>query len=761
MKNNGLYYYIRDNICQQLRVAKLANSMIQLKETKTGKSYYLIELVENKRSKLADTGYKLQNQHLSVFAGQSNSDEHLSNYHYTAALVDSNGQKCRLHVYFDEQDNLLLPPELSLNIDGNFEIIEIDPDLRHAFYCFAIQQGSGLISKLRQGHKQAQADLQQTYSDNLSKLEQLSLGLQSNTKLYFELLTQHMSCLKSLSRLSYDNIKYLSELSLSKSIYVILGKMAFSTTCSEEIDLSLSESDSLLATESALELTRTPVVLKKTPAEKQLELIKPILNAKQNHERMLEENNLEQLIDTAYKYSCEIDDLLLFNEHKRFSLENLIQLQNFSYQAEEICSKLLRRALLEENYACASKLIKFLEPIRTELFINSIFKNKPQLTEFVLANSKIPLNTILLGSSKKTKHLPIQYCFDKQSASRSYVEMLAVLIKYGGSLMVPAKDQLPIALHIIKEINNPLIDALKQNYEKTLFNKDFYKELIQTLNQYLILHPRIDDGTKLVLENKISQCKNTLKSLSLGGTRRADHRLNDEIHKVLNIFNPDSISMLSNDPEISQVYKVLVDKVAEYNRELLRVNRNYAHKVKHHERIQTINLTKSIELIQKKLRLNNLEISKESILSNYRNILRKVELKIELVKIQRKLSIPRTRETKGLKKLVRERDRLVEEIHSILPETGFISDNDFFLTEVTDCLDQMQRSIEGIQNILHLSLGLLNVEISIDSQTTSEDALESEASSSEDTSDEVSHTSSEVFDNLDAETIAGAFVDRA
>jgi len=91
--------------------------------------------------------YELTHQHLSVYQKSATGIDGESQYHYTAAL-QMESCEYRLHLYFDEEDNIVDEPFLYKKVNNEFKLVNSDEYLE-SFSPLAKKHVTDVVQRLR------------------------------------------------------------------------------------------------------------------------------------------------------------------------------------------------------------------------------------------------------------------------------------------------------------------------------------------------------------------------------------------------------------------------------------------------------------------------------------------------------------------------------------------------------------------------------------------------------------------------------------
>jgi hypothetical protein len=211
MSKNILYNFIAHKI---FKTGTLPSGIKLTQKTHTkGTLYYFFELPKDD----AVVGeYTLDNHHVSVFAESNGYLDGKSQYHYTAYMKDKEGNRYRLHVYFNPRDGYVSVPLLSLIADdGSFIPVADSEDNHEVFKALAHLSIDTLIAQLRKDQKELVKKLKQEYDVLEKEATELSKNLESNKEAYKDNLDLQIAKLEELSNYT-DSDPYLYQLAFLK-----------------------------------------------------------------------------------------------------------------------------------------------------------------------------------------------------------------------------------------------------------------------------------------------------------------------------------------------------------------------------------------------------------------------------------------------------------------------------------------------------------------------------------------------------------------
>ena len=560
---NKLYRFIKITVSQTTN--STANGEFKFLKNNDQQSYVLYELKHVKSILMDDVNvqsYKLTSHHISVYEFQDKSKPHLSQYHYTAYFENRQDQQFRLHVYFDQNDQLTTAPVFA-ELQGNNEYISQSTTAVFAemLYEFAMAHCAHFMGEMRTQFSADLNRLKQAYNKTEQFLAELSQDLQRNRASYLISLKQAISCLDKLSVLQDDlhykaTARFLKR--LEQSMLLTPQELPKLLPSAEEKEQetnnsaqmpvgsqSLADTEKLWRQKEIANLCQ--LLVSQHHFDENLEFVKDLLRFKKPENlESLSSDQLEQtclsLVRQAKQLIIEIEkyysstpkisfktqldifnilnqlaqDLYRFIDSSKltFPLSEVQHIQFLQCKVYEHGKKLLATLLIGNQFDLADKLIGFAKSLPDSLFKMALVKGDARLLDYLLTQGDFAINTYIV----KDNLTPVLFCFYHHSATSSKVDCLSVLIKHKASIMVAARDGLPVAYHISQQESHPLYKALLANDKDYLGRPEFYKTLICYLNNHLkiaeINRILIDDMTRRNIEQYIQACKSRISKVS-------------------------------------------------------------------------------------------------------------------------------------------------------------------------------------------------------------------------------------------------------
>ena len=457
VKSLFLYHYSDNDMPKNVLFNFIMSQDLQDFEPKVasnGSRYFLRELPLSSESETLSTSYgelSITSHHVSVYSDM----EMDSQYHYTADMVDTGGQKFKLHVYFNINDEAT---HVHLK-DQQMTDCPLDKETIFGFSQMGQKNSYAVTQPLRYYFRRTLTDLQTHFSQLEIAASELSMD-KSMQDTWVEKLHEMSLLLERLNDLvdhrQYQSIRRIIGRNFSKPQVILVEPQVAVEAVFEEPYVATVKPDSVvLSAESIQLLAQTQTIIEKASM--------PDLDAA-NATSLLSEIN---------------GGILLLEDNKELSPEHLssliLSLVQHSLRVRRRCEDLLRQMVAESK---SSDTLQNIQDLKSFHYILSF----SDVEQAFLDN-----NDSLLDILCQTKHLNIDYpsavlhCFKK---GESGYTCLAVLLRNGASLLVPSDDGLPIAHHILSEQSHPFNSILQTDPKlrsQTIENPSFYKKLIFAL----------------------------------------------------------------------------------------------------------------------------------------------------------------------------------------------------------------------------------------------------------------------------------------
>ncbi len=458
--------------------------------------YYLYELPRQREHVLLSEDnepLRLVSHHISFYEKFNDNNRNISCYHYTAYFRDKTGDHYQLHAYFDQQDQMVGEPVLSKKINENeYSEQKIGSTLSDSLAEFAVDNSMATMGELHQQFEQTFTRLENSYDTLEEKLTHLSAELPVQLETYTTHLDQALPIAEELANLEEDN-QYGKIHKFLQQIKTSLSQAPTQSTHLQAPSAIDTKNEPAETIESApLSIGNTKLIQKillKKPSLK--ELIEKATSAKQfyfSNAKITLKKKLERYLAFDTAMSNANISITETNHQTPNELQAIESLLNCRYREGR---KLLVNLLKNDQIEAANSLISLISPVPEELISFALTTGNAKLLDFLLTNGKVPINSTLI----KDGLTPVLYCFMKHSEAHPKTECLAVLIKHKASLMVKARNGLPVAHNILYDSKTTLHQAFTSHSKETLQNAKFIKGIIQSLNNTLA-QDQADDATR-------------------------------------------------------------------------------------------------------------------------------------------------------------------------------------------------------------------------------------------------------------------------
>ncbi len=469
-KNNELYEYLKTKLLQNNQRIKLIETELRQSNKKIQKQnfvfkttkqpeYVIYNLPEAKEEIAArDETFALQEHHISFYSQQKKDDPFLGEYHYTAYFIGKSGKKYRLHVYLNQKDGveaIQLSQLVHRESGEDTWVVQkvLEADLSNDLIQLAVDKTRDFMIELRCQYQAVFNALEASYIKYEAKLSHLSEDLNSNRDEYIRQLNETIEILKLLSP---HRQQYIPLLTLFNRIKRSMESAPVARQDFECMDPVEVKDDSDVAVK---EITQETPTSQRSLVKSIQELVNDAKCAKENFLKIKSEKK---------PYVDQIRPFLNFDESVKEALvlteqHNLRIVLRLLSECKIEAITLLSGLFSEEKFEEALQLREYINLLSHKLIAKALEKKNASLLEFLLKNCDFPINTMQVDGK-----LPVLHCFEK-----NYVDCLAVLIKYGASIVIDAGDGLPIAYHILRSLGHPLRVALDQNYKITCGSPSF------------------------------------------------------------------------------------------------------------------------------------------------------------------------------------------------------------------------------------------------------------------------------------------------
>lgn len=696
MYTNKLYYFIknilfyskefdktklifRQNINQQIYAMYLLNNRHSILENESSAQSFC-----------------LLSHHISFYEYNDKNTAHLSQYHYTAifeSLTDK--KKYQVHVYFNEWDQLTTSPIFSVQNDQEQYLPqEINTIFSGLIYEFAVNHCAEFMRAIRQEFNQHLTKLEQEYNQIELSLAEISKDLIANKDQYLIQLEHCKKCLNTI--VTYHDNPYYRDVARLLNRYILPdSKPQLVTTLNEhkeENDITADDQDKSIKIPVIKPLQNVIQDLRRiiksidelpmdsfSDSKNIINSLREMINLEDaslsteqlNQIRLNYLSVANQLITEAAKYFKSstksndineiiqsshnklnmlsqlyvlIQDLILTTDNKRLSYsdENIGYLQTKLKRTHDIGRNLLMTILLNkesllEEMLQHTQVVKLLDsliekiPVPETLIKLAILKGNAVLLDFLLNHYPFAINTYLMNEDDT----PVLFCFYNHSEKLSLVKCLSVLIKHHASLMITARDGLPVAYHILDTVDHPLTAALIENTNSTLGHANFYKILIGQLNQFIksreMENKPIDTNKKNQILKFIDHCGRDSEFVNanlLPPNKYLNQKILSSTAKISAKLSTSIKEAIKADPEVQAISKTVSDLLKEYLKQTSTEQKRHA--LTHGSK----ELTKNVDDILEESNFTDFNEYKSHVIQYYNAEIKWLTLMIELNNIK-------------------------------------------------------------------------------------------------------------------------------
>lgn len=484
MPNNALHHVISK---QFFDIKKMINEItLVCLNHKQGNNYFLFELSLSHTVMVGD--YELMNHHISVYEAPLSKQDQNSQYHYTACFKDNADKQYRLHVYYDQKDDVVGPISFCLCVnDSLFEPIHIE-EKEQLLIELATESSRDLMVVLRQQQAHLVEKHQKQYDKFEVMLNELSKDLQKNRVVYLQLIEKQLATLELLKDFSNANQYHVAVIKHLKQIqaHMLLEDTALTEAHEKAFSNTMERSSYSPLNDRVVENFSLEDVSPQQPPRQtisnELEQFTMSLNAltKRTDDKVVPD--ALELISNARQ--CL--GLIAFDYVKVLGKEKEA-LQALCNKLEKFAENLLKQLLLQEKFDQVLLMGSFFHTIPPQIFFLALMNDKLNLLEFLLKNKIFNVQYPDIEIKHVKYRSPVDYCFKHCSPKSSKFGVLSVLFKHGASLMeVDDSTHWPFAAILLADEAHPYYDLLKKNDQKTLENPEFFKQLNQILQGLLL-----------------------------------------------------------------------------------------------------------------------------------------------------------------------------------------------------------------------------------------------------------------------------------
>lgn len=488
-------------------------------------------------------------------------------YHYTAELLLSDNP-CKLHVYFDGQDQVI---DLKTTLKDELgKIMPLTENQRVLFSQMAITHTTPFRSQLRK--------FQQSTIHELTN--RLNIILENIFKLPVHDKESQKFCLSEIDSL-LQQAQDLIDCGGSKNVYQILmrykktieWKMIYlmreeaAAKASPQMAREYRDDDVVESVSGTLEDSRLFSEIKPEKTAEQMEQEKNALLLAELKEKTEAIFCIERECNSSNKASSAL--VYAYNEAARVALgfllecpdsEEIINYTNVIYKAladsQALCVSRLREAMVLDDEPSIQCLKGFAALLSDESVVAAIGRNKPEQLEMLLETGAFPVNQI-----QSVNRAENQACSLLEfSMNKKHHECFSILLKHGADYMVNGRDDLPLIHHVFMQRRGPFYAAVIEHFNVAKL-KQINQRLIDIVSARLAQPdlPEADRETlSLVLEEyKLSMRVNAEVSRSQGGSQSL-RQVQQSTDTISNSLTDAQLSAIQQSPEIGQKKAELV-----------------------------------------------------------------------------------------------------------------------------------------------------------------------------------------------------------
>ncbi|STY31111.1 coiled-coil-containing protein [Legionella wadsworthii] len=707
MAKNTLFNFISraDNTIQLPSEYQLA-----LDSNREHRDYYRIECpkINNFILKSKEDEYMLDNHHVSIYENENRENPNLSQYHYTAEFINLQGERFRLHVYFNSFDVML--PNISFEKKSLVGYQKVEKtELEDQLIVLALQHTKPLMQSLRQQHNERIKTLEAQYHVCEEQLSEFFGSKENHVAEELMLAERACSILGELTPLvrspNYQKLLRFHQISArALHEYQLLEVSSPNPSEAEHrksevdrsFDAAINESDSIHSQEIEVieEIAKAPTLQEPStpPKEKMVENIaqtqadtsstnpKAPRQNKLYRELQLLNLQLEKISKESEKVQAkELESLLAktyeisLTFERQMKPKDLQQLQRIRQGIHKVGASLLTSLLFHNQFDLAASLTSFHHLLRAEKYLNVALQTRNSgLLDFILQYGDIDVNHQEVTVRKKQYQSMVHACFYEDRPNQSTNECLSILIKHGASLLIPNDKGLPLAYSILAAEAHPLCKALFMNRDKTVESIDFIKNLLRLLKasshredlnaeEAQTIHKEIDSLTVQLNGLQNAQLENP-------GSRY----LMKQMHHLEEKFQGSFISKLKKDPEIVALNRELQKEVGLLNQKTTKAQQRRG-------RMIVANNMEHLNKILDNIDLSDLDFDslKKSTLENLRSTLQLVHKKSRLIDVQQEITrfpLHSARGNKRYRDNLKEQEELIKEIKELEAKNSMFMD---------------------------------------------------------------------------------------
>ncbi|MFI4918568.1 MAG: hypothetical protein ACHP65_03330 [Legionellales bacterium] len=472
MPTNSLFNFIKPS-APQLEVAYYEGKRVELLDDHQGKWYIRVALPALRMQKLL--GYSLLDHHISIYEKLFDR----SQYHYTGYFADNQNTQYQLHVFFDEQDEIIDYSFSRKIIQMGAEVASSRPapivtEHNAPWINWALIQCGSLIPSLRVKLNQKTQTLEGLFTRLEEEASTLSIHAQQNHVAYATKLDDVRQALQQLIPLvqtpyyqQVDRLIKRMQVDLQRTVLLPVKKSSTPSLTMAAV-ATVVEVPEVVAEDEAKKPPMTRI-------DESIQTLITCFSAKPQAMTTQYASHLSTVHSEYHRLSLQLDEPDHFASP--MAIRAMFVLQRQIVQAGVT---LLHQSLAQNQFAVAAELRLFYHKLTRTHVVTALKNKQPQQLDFLINNSDFVLNGYPIEIDEVVYPSAVHYCFQHGD-----IDALAVLIKNGASIVVPDADGIPLAHKILSEkayaFLRPALTGTEINQNKTITSIAFYHKLIEAL----------------------------------------------------------------------------------------------------------------------------------------------------------------------------------------------------------------------------------------------------------------------------------------
>ncbi|CEG57184.1 hypothetical protein [Legionella fallonii] len=577
MPKNSLYNVINKVTYHKKNIPGVVN--LSLRTHHEGKQYFFFELPLPHEIVIGD--YTLVDHHLSVYESPMSKFDMKSQHHYTAYFKGQDGERYRLHIYYDANDDSICEPLLSIVQDENvFQSVNCWEQYE-AFKGLAEQFISDVVNHLRRTQRETVTAYNEQYKELEEQAISLSVDCVKNKAEYLAVIKMQIEILEESKLYSNDSRATNRLLSFLRRVTKSLELPAIEPVVLEDSAAPIpapkektnrrnrratSQAQKKQVAESSSPASVPRVKSKKTNSKPRLDEVISSLKLQFEQLEQMKDRQLIRAI-TVFFGDLIVKECTLEQGKYQASVQDIQALYVLRTQSEDLAERLLKRLLIMGHYAQANLLSSFYHTLPHSMMPYALTHNKPELINFLLKNKIVPLNYKNFVIKETHYNSLFDFYFRQEPTQQLLmIDSIDVLIKNGSSLLmeIDSNTGLPFAAIILLEPKHPFRMALERNAGITINNPMFYKQLNQIL-QALIAQSSYPKEKATEINNLIQQNKGKINLLAMptpSGEPSLMQLTEDMTDKLKATLGEEFVNDLLFDPEIAALRILIQERQA-------------------------------------------------------------------------------------------------------------------------------------------------------------------------------------------------------